>query len=66
MAYRDYHVLKSGDPDIVATYKGLVYYFGKEDDMAKFMANPEKYVTRGYRAPLKVGVGSVYVSRLTV
>uniref|UniRef100_A0A915EUU8 Adenylate kinase 9 n=1 Tax=Echinococcus canadensis TaxID=519352 RepID=A0A915EUU8_9CEST len=53
VAYHDYHVLKPGDSELVATYKGLSYYLGSEKDMAKFMANPEKYVGRGYQPPLK-------------
>lgn len=56
VAYHDYRVLKPGDPELVATYKGLAYYLGSEKDMAKFMANPEKYVTRGQQPPLKVSL----------
>ncbi len=54
VAYRDQRVLKPGDPEIVASFKGLAYYFGGEAEMAKFMQNPEKYVDDGIQYPLKV------------
>ncbi len=47
-------MLKPGDPEIVASYKGLAYYFGGEAEMAKFMQNPDKYVDDGIQYPLKV------------
>ena len=73
VAYHDYHILKPGDPDIVATYKGLTYYFGSEEDMAKFMANPERYVKGGHQPPLEVslpvfhfGSNSIRISKLSL
>ncbi|KAL5965146.1 Adenylate kinase 9, partial [Taenia solium] len=53
VAYHDYRVLKPGDPELVAIYKGLTYYLGSEKDMTKFMANPEKYVISRHQPPLK-------------
>eukprot|EP00108_Taenia_solium_P006779 TsM_000919500 transcript=TsM_000919500 gene=TsM_000919500 len=53
VAYHDYRVLKPGDPELVAIYKGLTYYLGSEKNMTKFMANPEKYVISRHQSPLK-------------
>lgn len=54
VAFHDLHILKPGDPELVATYKGLVYYFGSEENMSKFMADPEKYVGGDSRPSLNV------------
>ncbi len=63
VAYRDQRVLKPGDPEIVASYKGLAYYFGGEAEMAKFMQNPEKYVDDGIQDPLKVSYAWTALTR---
>ncbi|KAM3176029.1 hypothetical protein ACTXT7_007329 [Hymenolepis weldensis] len=45
VAFHDHNVLKPGDPDLVATYKDRVYYFGTEESMSKFIDHPEEYVS---------------------
>ncbi|KAM7542180.1 hypothetical protein Aperf_G00000005329 [Anoplocephala perfoliata] len=54
VAFHDLHILKPGDPELVAVYKGLIYYFGGEENMAKFMADPEKYVGGNSRPSLNI------------
>lgn len=55
VAYKDLNVLKPGDPEVVARYKGLTYYLGGEREMGKFMTSPQRYVNVGIQYPLKVG-----------
>ncbi|VDD79669.1 unnamed protein product [Mesocestoides corti] len=53
VAYHELRILKPGDPEMVVTYKGLVYYLSDEKERDKFLADPEKYVGGGHQGPLK-------------
>ncbi|CAH8633804.1 unnamed protein product [Heterobilharzia americana] len=48
----DYEVLRAGDPEIVAVYQNLVYYFANEEARSKFIENPEA-ILNTFRGPLK-------------
>ncbi|CAH8679846.1 unnamed protein product [Schistosoma rodhaini] len=37
---REYGVLRAGDPEIVAVYQNLIYYFSNEEARSKFIDNP--------------------------
>ncbi|BHF69496.1 Adenylate kinase [Sparganum proliferum] len=54
VALREFQIMKPGDPEVVAEYLGKAYYFGTEEDRAKFLLEPTKYVDRGIQRPIKL------------
>ncbi|VDK76840.1 unnamed protein product [Dibothriocephalus latus] len=53
VALKEFQIMKPGDPELVAEYLGKAYYFGTEEDRAKFLLEPKKYVDTGIQRPIK-------------
>uniref|UniRef100_A0A0X3NG87 Adenylate kinase 9 n=1 Tax=Schistocephalus solidus TaxID=70667 RepID=A0A0X3NG87_SCHSO len=54
VALKEFQIMKPGDPEVVAEYLGKAYYFGTEEDRAKFLLEPTKYVDAGIQRPIKL------------